>query len=298
MHTTQHTQSIHSSQQAIIEEIRSEQRFLVSTVAALPKCQEHASDEPVTLSPSDIRETPEPVTHNAATSEKSGTSPTVLLLEQPASKQTTKHTSNALSYTADAVAHVKSGTTTTNDTWRIPESYAKTQRGTRLRRHGAFYGTPDWHAMTVASGGVPDSGAPPPAPRTRSTTPEGIILALGKARADVKRNLEARKKKDVATVPAEAEASENEDTASESDASPRSSCKRCREPDEEEAKRSPNPMNISTIVNCALDGSAPLLSPSSPGHCSVQDDGFNSDGHAKRRRSRVSCGSREKTPNL
>jgi len=107
----------------------------------------------------------------------------------------------------------------------------------------------------------------------------------------VKRKLEARKKKDAATVPAEAAASDAEDTASdaentasESDASHRSSSKRCREPDEQEARKSPNPMDISSIVNGVLDeGSPPLLSPSSE-HCPVQDDGSNSGGHAKRRR--------------
>ncbi|OJA16582.1 hypothetical protein AZE42_03850 [Rhizopogon vesiculosus] len=263
-HSIMIMQSKIDSQQAIIEEIRSEQRLLTAAVASFSQSHaQDARDASVTLSPPDIRETPEPVS-NAATPEKSPLTP--------------KLVSNAPSdTTTDGVAHVKA--TTTDDTWLIPECYAKTQRGGELRRHGAFYDTPDWHAMTVAAGDEPDSGVLPLSPPENSITHEEITRALENARTDVNRKLEARRKKDAAVIPSKAAASDDGDRAS--DTSPRSSAKRCREPDEQGVKRSPNPMDISSIIHDAPDGGSPSLLPdssSSSGHCHVQDDG------SKRRR--------------
>ncbi|OAX40410.1 hypothetical protein K503DRAFT_864666 [Rhizopogon vinicolor AM-OR11-026] len=264
-HSIMIMQSKIDSQQAIIEEIRSEQRLLTAAVASFSQSHaQDARDASATLSPPDIRETPEPVSH-AATPEKSQSTP--------------KLVTNAPSdTTTDGVVHVKT-TTATDDTWRIPECYAKTQRGGELRRQGAFYDTPDWHAMTVAAGDEPDSGVLPLSPPENSITHEEIIHTLESARADVNRKLEARQKKDTAAIPSMAAASDDGDRAS--DTSPRSSAKRCREPDEQEVKRSPNPMDISSIIHDAPDGGSPPFLPdssSSSGHCHVQDDG------SKRRR--------------
>jgi hypothetical protein len=283
---SQHTHATLSSQQAIIEEIRLEQRVLTAAVASFSQSQtQDPRDDSVTLSPPNIRETLQSVTY-ATTPERSGTSSTTLVPKRPASRWPPKHVSSAPSNT-HSVAQASSSTTT-GDTWKIPECYAKTQRGGGLRRHGAFYDTPDWHAMTVAAGGVPDSGAPALSPPVKHRTQGEIITALRNARAEVNRKLEARQKKTGAAASSEKAAMRDDGDAapdSASDASPRSSSKRSREPDEQEAKKTSNPMDISSIVHDAPDGDSPLtLSPSSSGHYPVPDDAPNGDGPTKRRR--------------
>ena len=177
---------------------------------------------------------------------------------------------------ADPIARANlKNSTTPDDTWVMPDCYAKTQRGGVLRRQGAFYATPDWDSMTTASGGVPDSGAPPSPPAIQ----EDMFFTLKKVRADVHKKLEAKEKMNAVTTPTKDEASDHEDAFS--DTSPSSSPKRRREPDEPE--KTPNPMDIPSIAHDALS-SAPLLSPSSSGPYLIPDDGSNCDGPAKRRR--------------
>ncbi|KAG0706590.1 hypothetical protein DFH29DRAFT_900301 [Suillus ampliporus] len=251
-------------QRAIIDDIRSEQRQLTSVLKSfLESHAQHAQDVSGTLPPGVAA---------GVTGSPGGSLPNVIPPELLASQTTSKPTSDTPS---DAAAHVNSRTITIDDPWKAPEYYTKTQRGGELRRQGAFYGTPDWHAMTVVSGGAPDSRASPPSPPATPKVQEEIIPAAGNACADVHKTLEAGQ---------ETEAAPSDDEDSTSDASLRSSCKRCRDLDEGEAHNTSNPMDISRIVHDAPDWSCPsLFSTSSPGLSPSRVDS-NRDGPAKRRR--------------
>ncbi|KAG1740491.1 uncharacterized protein EDB91DRAFT_1248375 [Suillus paluster] len=266
-------QSKLDSQQAIMEEIRSEQRQLTAAVA----CFLHrGQDVSVTLSPPASRETPEPVTPTATPETfPSAISVPELLASQPTP---TDARSDII-----AAADTNLRTITVDDPWRAPEHYVKTQRGGELRRQGAFYGTPDWNSMTVAAGGVPDSGMPPFSPPASPKVQEEIIPAAGNTRADVRKTREAGQETEAAVIVLKAALSDDEESASNS--SLRSSCKRCRDPKEQEARRTSNPMDIYRIVHDASHGSSPssLFSPSFPGPSPTQDDPSRG-GPAKRRR--------------
>ncbi|KAG1742982.1 hypothetical protein EDD22DRAFT_300060 [Suillus occidentalis] len=132
--------------------------------------------------------------------------------------------------------------------WKAPQHYMNIQQGGQLRRQGAFYGTPDWGTMTVISSAVPY--APPPSPASPHTQEE-VTSTAGKSRADVRALVEVEQETDAAVDSLKAAVSNKGDMAS--DASSSNSCKRCRDPDEQEARKAANRMNISSIVHTAPD---------------------------------------------
>lgn len=269
-------QSKLDSQQAIMEEIRSEQRQLMSAVASfLENNAQHAS---AVLPPPVISRTPEPMTP-AGNPERSPIA--ISVPELPSSQATPTPAFHPSSYrNSIPVARASLRTATIDDRWRAPKCYVKTQRGGQLRRHGAFYGTPDWSTMTAISGGVPDSGAPPPSPPTSPQIQE-VISTAGNSRADsdVHIPVEVTQEIDVASDAVKAAVSNEGDRVS--DASSLNSCKRCRDPDEQEARKAANRMDISSIVHTTPDGSSPSISS----FCSTgPGGGSDRDGPPKRRR--------------
>ncbi|KAG1803920.1 uncharacterized protein HD556DRAFT_1437650 [Suillus plorans] len=247
------------TQQAIIEEIRSEQRQLVSSLA--PLLESHAQDAEDTsavLSSPIILETPEPVTP-AANPERS---PSVFSVPGLPSYQTTPtrafHPSSYRSSTP--IAHTNLKTSTDDDQWKAP---IRTQRGSRLRRHGAFYGTPN--------------PSPPASPQIQ----EEDISTARNSPADVHTPMEVTQETDTAAGAVKAAASNEGDRAFS-----RKFCKRCRDSDEQEACGTANRMDISSIVHTASDGSSPSVSFSfcSAGHSPARGGGSTRDGPSKRRR--------------
>ncbi|KAG1732123.1 hypothetical protein EDB19DRAFT_1297171 [Suillus lakei] len=265
-------QSKLDSQQAIIEEIRSEQRQLTSAITSLLESNaQRAQDVSAVLTPPVIRETPEPTTP-AANPERSPSA--ISVPELPTSQATPTPAFHPSSYSLPG-AHVDLGTATADDPWRAPKHYIKTQRGGQLRRQGAFYGTPNWSAMTAVSGGVADSSASPPSPPASPKIQEDVIPTAGNSRA-------AAQETDAAAEAMKAAASDEGDRAS--DASSRRSRKRCRDPDDQEARKVPNPMDLSRIIHTAPDGPSPLFSFCYTGPSPARGGGFNRDGPPKRRR--------------
>ncbi|KAG2743271.1 hypothetical protein P692DRAFT_20821645 [Suillus brevipes Sb2] len=265
-------QSKLDSQQAIMEQILSEQRQLISAVASLSKRNaQHAS---AALSPPVILETPEPKTP-AAKAERSPSAFSVP--ELPSSQKTPTPACLPSHRNSIPVAHADLRAATADDQWNAPQHYMNTQRGGQLRRQGAFYRDPDWGTMTAISSAVPDSGAPPPsspaslqtkeevtstAGKSRSGAPspsspaslqtkEGVTSTAGKSRADVRAPVEVEQETDAAVDAVKAAVSNKGDRASD-DSSP-NTCKRCRDPDEQEARKAANRMNISSIVHTAPD---------------------------------------------
>lgn len=274
-------QSKLDSQQAIMEEIRSEQRQLISAVASLLESNaQHTQDASAVLFPPVILETPEPVTP-AANPERS---PSAISVPQlPSFQATPTPIFHPSSYrNSIPVAHSKLRTAAADNRWRAPKHYIKTQQGGQLRRQGAFYGTPDWSTMTAISGGIPDSGAPPSPPASPQI--EEVISTVGNSRADVHTSVEVTQETDAAVDAVKAAVSNESDRASF--ASSRDSCKRCRDPDEQEARKTANRMDISSIVHTAPDGSSPsvLFSFCSTGPDPARGSGSDSDGPPKRRR--------------
>lgn len=227
-----------------MEQILSEQRQLISAVASFSKSNaQHAS---VALSPPVILETPEPKTP-AANPERS---PSTFSVPELPSSQTTPTPACLPSYrNSIPVAHADLRAATADDRWKAPQHYMKTQRGGQLRRQGAFYRTPDWSTMTAISSAVPDSGAPPPSSPESLQTQEEVISTAGKSRADVRAPVEVEQETDAAVDVVKAAISIKGDRVF--DASSRSSCKRCRDPDEQEARKAAKRMNISSIVRCS-----------------------------------------------
>jgi hypothetical protein len=155
-------------------------------------------------------------------------------------------------------------------------------RGGQLRRQGAFYGTPDCSTMTAISSAVPDSGAPLPSPPA-SPLIEEVISTVGNSRADVHTPVKVTQETDAAADAVEATISNKGDKVS--DASSRNSCKRCRDPDEQEARKTANRMNISSIVHTAPDESSPSgLFSFCTGPSPARGDSSNRDDPPKRRR--------------
>ncbi|KAG1819061.1 uncharacterized protein BJ212DRAFT_70774 [Suillus subaureus] len=267
-------------QQTIMEEIRSEQRQLMSAVAScLESNAQHAQHASATLSPPIMLEMPEPVTP-ARNPERLPI--TISVPELPSSQATpTPAFHPSLYRNSIPVAHANLRTATTDDRWRAPKRYIKTQRGGQLRRQGAFYGTPDWSTMSELSGGVSDSGAPPSSPPASRQVQEEAISAAGNSRADVHTLVEVTQEINTAADTVKATVSNEGDRASS-----RNSCKRCRDPDEQEARRTANRMDISSIVHTTPDGSSPSVSFSfcSTGPSPARGGGSDRDGPPKRRR--------------
>ncbi|KAG2109502.1 hypothetical protein DEU56DRAFT_258610 [Suillus clintonianus] len=267
------------SQQAIIEEIRSEQRRRTSAVASFLESNAQPAQEPsVLLSPPVVRETPEPVTP-ASNPEKLRSA--IAVPKLPTFQATPTPTFDTSSDTILG-AHANVKTATAGDPWKAPKHYIKTQRGGQLRRQGAFYGTPDWSTMTAVSGGIPDTGAPPPSPPASPVIQEEVVPAAGNSRADVHERVEAAQEADAAAEAMKATASN--DGGRTSDASSRISCKRCRDPGEQEARKTFNPMDLSRMVHAAPDWSSPSLFSCSTGPSPARGDDSNPDGPPKRRR--------------
>ncbi|KAG1778771.1 hypothetical protein EV702DRAFT_1091844 [Suillus placidus] len=276
-------QSKLDSQQAIMEEIRSEQRQLISAVASFMESNaQHTQDASAVLSPPVILETPEPATP-AANPERSPSA--ISVPELPSFQATpTPNFHPSLYRNSIPVAHAKLRAATADNRWRAPKHYIKTQQGGQLRRQGAFYGTPDWSTMTAISGGVPDSGAPPSPPASPQIQEE-VISTAGNSRADVHTPVEVTQETDAAADAVKVAVSNEGDRASFT--SSRNSCKRCRDPDEQEARRkTANRMDISSIVHTAPDGSSPslLFSFCSTGPDPARGSGSDCDGPPKRRR--------------
>ncbi|KAG2103390.1 uncharacterized protein F5147DRAFT_762285 [Suillus discolor] len=244
-------QSKLDAQRAIIEEIRSEQQQLASSLASF--LESHAKDAKDTSAvPSSpiILETPGPVTP-AANPERSSSVFSVPGL--PSYQTTPIRAFHPSSYRSNiSIAHANS---TDDDQWKAP---IRTQRGSRLRRHGAFYGTPN--------------PSPPASPQIQ----EDISTAMNSP-ADVHTPMEET---DTAADAVKAAVSNEGDRASS-----RKSCKRCRDSDEQDG-RTANRMDISSIVHTAPDGSSPSVSFSfcSTGHSSARGGGSARDGPSKRRR--------------
>lgn len=268
-------QSKLDSQQDIMEDIRSEQQQLISAVTSLLK----RNTQYASPSPSVIFGTPEPVTPASNLERSLSTFSVPKLPSYQATPTPAFHPSSHRSTTP--VAHANLRTAIADDRWKAPKCYIKAQRGSQLRRQGAFYDTPNWSTMTAISDSVPNSGTPLPSP---PVTPEiqEVSSAAGDSRADVHTPVEVNEELDAA---ADAMKTRNEgDRASVT--SPRSSCKRCRDPDEQEARKTANRMDISSIVHTALKGSSPSISFSfcSTGSGSVRGGGSDRDGPPKRRR--------------
>lgn len=239
-------QSKLDSQQAIMEQVLSEQRQLISAVASFSKRNaQHAS---AALSPPVILETPEPKTP-AANAERSPSAFSVP--ELPSSQKTPTPACLPSSRNSIPVAHADLRAATANDQWKAPQHYMNTQRGGQLRRQGAFYRTPDWSTMTAISSAVPESGAPPPSSPASLQTQEEVTSTVGKSRADVRMPVEVEQETDAAVDAVKATVSNKGGRAS--DASSPNSCKRCRDPDEQEARKAAHRMNISSIVHTAPD---------------------------------------------
>jgi hypothetical protein len=272
-------QSKLDSQQIILEEIRLEQQQLISAVASI--LENNAQQASAVLSPPVILKMPEPVTP-AANPERSPSAFSVPDL--PSSQATPTRAFHPSSYCDSIlVSHADSRAPTADDRWEAPKHYVKTQRGGRLRRQGAFYGTPDWSTMAAISGGVSDSGVPP-SPSAGPQNQEEVISTAGDSRTDVHTPVEVTQEISVVAHAMRAAVSNKGDRAS--DASFRTSCKRCRDPVEQEARKTANRMNVSSIVHTTPDGSSPSVSFSfsSTGPDSVQSGGSDSDGPPKRRR--------------
>lgn len=269
------------SQQAIMEQIRSEQQLLKSAVTSF--FESNAQRASAALPPPVILETPEPKTP-AANPERPPSAPSVPELP---SSQTTPTPASLPSYrNSIPVAHADLRAATADNRWKTPQHYMKTQRGGQLRRQGAFYGTPDWSTMTAISSAVPGSGARPPSPPASPQTQEVVVTSestAGKSRADVRAPVEVEQETDAAVDAVKAAVSSKGDRAS--DASSRNSCKRCRDPDEQEARKAANRMNISSIVHTAPDKSSPSgLLPFCTGPSPARGDVSNRDDPSKRRR--------------
>lgn len=250
-------QSKLDAQRAIIEEIRSEQRQLVSSLASL--LESHAQDaEDTSAIPSSpiILETPEPMTP-AANPERS---PSVFSMPGLPPYQTTPtrafHPSSYISSTP--IAHANLRTSTDDDQRKAP-----IRMGSRLRRHGAFYGTPN--------------PSPPASPQIQ----EEDISTARNSPADVHTPMEVAQETDIAADAVKAAVRNEADRAFS-----RKFCKRYRDSDEQEARGTANRMDISSIVHTAPDGSSPSVSFSfcSTGHGPARGDGSPRDGPSKRRR--------------
>ncbi|KAG1886788.1 hypothetical protein F4604DRAFT_1951374 [Suillus subluteus] len=275
-------QSKLDAQQAIMEEIRSEQRQLISAVASF--MESNAQDASAVLTPPVILGTPEPVTP-AVNPERSPSA--ISVPELPSSQATPTPAFHPSSYhNSIPVAHASLRTATADDRWRAPKRYIKTQRGGQLRRQGAFYGTPDWSTMTAISGGVPDCGVPPPSPPAGPQIQEEVISTAGNSHADVHTLVEVTQEIDAAADAVKAAVRNEGNRASDASSMGRNSCKRCRDPDEQEARKTANRMNISSIVHTTPDGSSPSISFSfcSTGPGPDRSGGSDCDGPPKRRR--------------
>lgn len=264
-------------QQDIMEDIYLEQRQLISAVTSLLK----RNTQYTSPSPSVIFGTPEPVTP-ASNLERSLSAFSVP--ELPSYQATPTPAFHPSSYRSTTpVAHANLRTAIADDRWKAPKCYIKAQRGSQLRRQGAFYDTPDWSTMTAISDSVPHSGIPLPSP---PVTPEirEVSSAAGNARADVHIPVEVNQEIDAAANAMETVVRNEGDRASVT--SSRSSCKRCRDPDEQEARKTANRMDISNIVHTVLNGSPPSISFSfcSTGSGSARGGGSDRNGPPKRRR--------------
>ncbi|KAG2159552.1 uncharacterized protein EDB93DRAFT_1116235 [Suillus bovinus] len=230
-------QSKLDSQQAVIEEIRSEQQQLISSVASFMESNEQRAqkqkDTSAALSSPIVLETPEPATPDA----NPGVSPCTFSVPKLPSSPTTPtpafHPSSYRKSTPAAYANLR--TATADDGWRVPEHYIKAQRGGRLRRQGAFYGIPDWTTMSAisASYGVHDSGAPPSPPASSQIQEEAE-----NCHADVRTPVEVMLEIDAAVDAVKAALSNESDRAPGT--SSRDSCKRFRDLDEHEARKTAN----------------------------------------------------------
>ncbi|KIK40816.1 hypothetical protein CY34DRAFT_13454 [Suillus luteus UH-Slu-Lm8-n1] len=177
-------QSKLDSQQAIMEQIRSEQQQLMSAVASFS--ESNAQNVSAELFPPVILETPEPKTP-AANPERS---PSVFSVPKLLPLQKTPTPTFFPSYrNSIPVAHANLRVATADNRWKAPQHYMETQQGSQLRRQGAFYGTPDWGTMTVISSAVPD--APPSSPASPQTQDE-VTSTAGKSRADVRMLVEVK----------------------------------------------------------------------------------------------------------
>ncbi|KAG1814179.1 hypothetical protein EV424DRAFT_1541476 [Suillus variegatus] len=252
-------QSKLDAQQAIIEDIRSEQQQLISSLASF--LESHAQDaEDTSAVPSSpiMLETPEPVTP-AANLERS---PSVFSMPGLPSYQTTPTRAfHPSSYRSSIpIAHTNLKTSTDDDQWKAP---IRIQRASPLRRHGAFYGTPN--------------PSPPASPQIQ----EEFISTARNSPASVHTPMEVTQETDTAADAVKAAASNEGDRASS-----RKSSKRFRDSDEQDARTTANRMDISSIVHTAPDGSSPSVSFSfcSTGHGPARGGGSPRDGPSKRRR--------------
>jgi hypothetical protein len=108
--------------------------------------------------------------------------------------------------------------------------------------------------MTAISSAVPNSGAPPPSSPASLQTQEEVTSTAGKSRADVRAPVKVEQETDEAAVDAvKAAVSTKGDRVFDASSRHGNSCKRCRDPDEQEACKAANRMNISSIVHTAPD---------------------------------------------